>query len=156
MRTMQRFGRVLVAVVALVFVVETRVAHAIYMKLDSPGLAFPAGYPEAKRERISAVLGSKKCKFVGGHALNSFTTLIYQGNTRALNLFLDGLAKCRGLTIHVSFCKPTNSGHGLSGNDWSVHHHAGEANRFHVRINLASQQIDLEKLYLPDIRTAAE
>jgi hypothetical protein len=34
------------------------------------------------------------------------------------------------------------------GSDWSVSHEA-DANRFHVRVNLESKQIDLTKLYIP-------
>lgn len=156
MRPAQLFVLAFVAVVVLLLALEGRGGLASHTELDTPTVAFPANYSETKRERISAVLGSKKCKFVRGHALNFFTTLIYQGDTQALNFFLEDLAKCPGLTIHVSFLKPKDCGHALSGNDWAVHHSAGQADRFDVRINLSSQQIELEKLYLPDIHTANE
>ncbi len=133
----------------------TKMGTAAYWELDQPGVAFAATYPQADRDRVRAVLAAKKYKYVHGFAINSFTTLTYRGDTRALNSFLEELAACREVTIHVSFERPANSGHYLHDVDWAVHHQASE-NRFQVKINLASANIDLPSLYLPEIHSKGE
>jgi hypothetical protein len=128
-------------------------SRAAYGELDSPSVAFPTGYPKADARRVNAVLASEKVKFAGGHWLNSHTLIKYRGDTKALSGFLEELAKCPNLTIHVSFEKPQNSASYLEGIDWAVSHMAGEPGKYHILINLASDQIDLPSLYLPDIRS---
>jgi len=89
-------------------------------------------------------LNRKDCKFIGGMFINSFTTMYYKSDAKALNLFLDDLAHVPSAVLHVSFVK-TLPEPGTR----AVHHEAGD-NRFHVRVNLRSE-INTEDLYLPDI-----
>ncbi len=113
--------------------------------LDSPGVAFPAEYPKDAQDRVMAALNRKDCKFLGGTFVNWFTTLRYQGQTRALNLFLGDLAKCPGVAVHVGFKKLDDEC------DWRVGHDAQD-NCFQIEVNLNSKQIKLEDLYLPEAK----
>ncbi|MGB0582801.1 MAG: hypothetical protein ACPGVU_24210, partial [Limisphaerales bacterium] len=105
---------------------------------------FAAEYPEANRKKVMAALNREDVKFVGGRFINWFTTMWYDGDTKALNLFLDDLAHIPGVVLHVSFGKSVHPG------AWSVHHEAHD-NRFHIKVNLDSK-IKLAELYIPEIR----
>lgn len=121
-------------------------AFALAGELKQPGVALPEAFPEAAQKRINAALNRKDCQFLGGNFINWFTTLRYRSDTKTLNLFLDDLAHCYGVIVSVSFVKalPTEG-------DWHVHHDA-QANRFHVRVSLASEQVKLEDLVIPAIK----
>jgi hypothetical protein len=120
-------------------------AFALAGKLDSPGVAFMGGYPKDAQAKVMAVLTRADCKFLGGHFVNSFTSLRYQGETRALNLFLDDLVKCPGVTVQVGFKKLDDEC------DWRVSHEA-YPNRFHVEVNLNSKRVKIEDVYIPEIK----
>lgn len=119
----------------------TTPASALAGKLDQPGVAFSSGYPAEAQKKVMAVLNRKDAKFLSGHFVNSWSSLTYQGETQAANMFLEELAQCPGVTVSVSFKK-------LENGDWRVGHD-GHANRFQVEINLASPRLDLEKLVVP-------
>src|SRR5687768_10201828 len=74
-------------------------------EVDIPAVAHSASFPEKARLQIAAALKRDDCKFLGGSWLNSWTTLRYAGDTRALNLFIGGLAECPGVTVSVSLRK---------------------------------------------------
>jgi len=118
---------------------------AAYGTLTTPGVAFAKGYPAGAQARVMAALTRKDCKFLDGHWLNSWTNLRYAGDTLALNLFLDDLVKCPGVTVHVGFQKLDDD------SDWTVGHTA-HANRFQVAVNLNSKRVDVEKLYIPEYK----
>lgn len=126
-------------------------AFALAGELKEPGVAHAAGYPQAAQQQIAAALKRPDCKFLKGHFLNSHTSLLYAGETKALNQFLDGLAKCPGVTLHVSFVADPIPGEPC---DWVVAHDA-HANSFHVRVNLKSERIKLPELYLPEVKGPA-
>ena len=121
---------------------------ALAGELKEPGVAHAQGYPQAAQEQVRAALTRADCKFLGGRFLNSHTSLLYAGETKALNQFLDALAKCPGATLHVSFvATDTIPGEPC---DWHVSHDA-HANSFHIRVNLKSDRIKLPDLYLPSV-----
>lgn len=126
-------------------------ALALAGELKEPGVAFSQGYPEAARQQVMAALNRSDSKFLKGRFVNSFTSLFYAGETKALNLFLDDLAKCPGVTLHVSFTTDPIVGEQC---DWLVSHDAHE-NRFSVRVNLKSDRIKLPELYLPEVKGPA-
>lgn len=135
-----------VAVVILLASVAT--TFALMGELKEPGVAHAQGYPQVAQEQVRAALTRPDCKFLGGRFLNSHTSLLYAGDTKALNQFLDALAKCPGVTLHVSFVADPIPGEPC---DWHVSHMAHE-NRFHVRVNLKSARVKLADLHLPEVK----
>ncbi|MFT7640853.1 MAG: hypothetical protein ACI9G1_002597 [Pirellulaceae bacterium] len=113
-------------------------AFALGGKLDSPGVAFSSNYLQAAQKQVMAALERKECKFVSGSFVNWFTTLRYAGDTNAVNLMANDLAKCPGTTVTVTFKRLDEKC------DWTLFHVANE-NSIHIQINLNSQQIDIEK-----------
>ena len=105
---------------------------ALMAELKEPGVAHTTDYPKAAQEQVAAALKRPDYKFLKGHFINWHTSLLYAGDTKALNLFLDALAKCPGVTLHVSFVSDPIPGEPC---DWHVSHMAYE-NKFHVRVNL--------------------
>jgi hypothetical protein len=123
-------------------------AFGLAGELKEPGLAFPEGFSESARTNILASLRRPDSTFLGGHFISSFTSLKYGGETLALNLFLEGLAKCPGVVLSVRFQNegiPDDS-------DWMVSHMGalGDPGRLTVRVNLKSSRISLEKLVIPE------
>lgn len=128
-------------------------AFALAGNLTEAGVALPAGYPKAAQEQVMAALKRADCKFLKGHFINWHTSLRYAGETKALNQFLEALAKCPGVTLHVSFTTdplPRDDGQC----DWFVSHDA-HANSFHVRVNLKSERLKLPDLRLPVVKGPA-
>jgi hypothetical protein len=120
-------------------------ALALTQQLDQPGVAHPADYPEAAQKQVREALTRPDCKFLKGYFLNSHTSLLYAGDTKALNLFLDALAKCPGVNVRVSFAHAPASDEVC---DWMLAHDA-TMNAFHIRVNLDSKHIQLTELYIP-------
>lgn len=118
--------------------------------LTQPSVALPAEYSKAHGDKVYAALRRTDSKFLGGNWLNSFTSLRYSGNTRALGLFLEQLSECPGVSVSVSFFRP-GPGQDLESTDWQVAHDA-HSNSFNVRINLQSKTVNLEDLYVPPIK----
>jgi len=129
----------------LALVLATR-AFGLAGELNEPGLAFPQTFPESARTNITAALTRPDCTFLGGHFVNWYTTLKYNGETLALNLFLEGLVKCPGVTLAIRFQTdsiPIDC-------DWMVTHSADDPHRLTVHINQKSPRINLGKLFLPE------
>ncbi len=119
--------------------------------LKEPGIAFAQDYPEAARQQVMAVLNRPGSKFLKGSFVNWRTSLLYAGETKELNLFLGDLAKCPGVTLHVSFVADPIPGEPC---DWVVAHDSTR-NTFHVRVNLKSERIKLPDLSLPEVKGPA-
>ena len=126
------------------------VAHvlAAMRELTEPGLGFPDSFPAPARAKVEAVLQRPDCKFLGGFWLNSFTSLRYEGETVPLNLFLESLAECPGITLSIRF-----DNHSMKANcDWVVTQEPGDPTRLCVRINLNSSRVKLEDLVVPEMK----
>ena len=63
--------------------------------------------------------------------------------TVALNQFIDELAKCPGITVHVGFKRLPDADV-----DWRVGYDYFR-NSFQIEVNTGSQRVDLEALYIP-------
>ena len=133
------------AVVALLLSLAAPV-WALAGKLDTPGVALPAGYPATRQ--VMAALNRKGVTFVDGHFINAWTSLRYRGDTQAASQFLEDLVACPGVTLFVSFKQLPDDV------DWRVGHDAN-ANRFQVELNPASKRLDLEKLHIPPAKGPA-
>lgn len=141
MPTLRTFPR-LAATAALALTLAAPTLAALG-ELKTPDIPFPKDYPASARAQVEHTLNRKDCKFVGGAWLNSWTTLNYQGETVPLNLFIEELTKCPGVTVHVGFKRLPDEDV-----DWRVGHDFFH-NSFQVEVNTASKRVDLEKLYIP-------
>ena len=129
-----------------VFALTTHALAAARFDLKEPELAFPKGFPESARTNILAALRRSDCKFIGGSFINSFTSLKYGGNTLALNLFLKGLVKCRGVVLSVRF----HTDRAPEDCDWTVAHMASNPAEITVHVNLKSSRINVDELVIPE------
>src|SRR5687768_14401808 len=120
-------------------------AFAIAGELTTPAVAIPSRCSEAVRERMANILKHPDCKFLRGIFINRFTTLRYASDARALNLYLCELAHCPGLVLSVSFAKSLPQP-----GDWHVYHDP-HRNRFHVGVNLASENVKTRRVGRADI-----
>jgi hypothetical protein len=128
------------------------VANALagWRDLKEPGLGFPDSFPAAVQTQINAVLRRPDCKFLGGLSHNSGTVLRFEGETVPLNLFLESLAACPGITLSMRFNNPENANY-----DWTVEQGDFDSNGpggLCVRVNLKSPRIKIENLVVPDIK----
>jgi hypothetical protein len=141
---------VAVAFTALVSVVKP--VFALSVALDHPEIFFPKQYDQRKAEQALQVLRSKKLIFRGG--LISYwppdwsTTLVYGGNTKALNAFLTELSGVPGLRVKVSFSRDLDkeSGSALRSGSWWVKYSHVTPDVLTVRINLAAAEIVPDQL----------
>lgn len=111
-------------------------AFALAGELKDPGLAFPKDFPESARTTMTEALTHKDCTFLGGFFLNSFTNLRYQGETTALNHFLEGLMKCPGVILIIRF-QPENPTTPVN-YDWLLALTADQPHKLTVHINQKS------------------
>jgi hypothetical protein len=117
-------------------------------ELTKPGLGFPDSFPASARAKLEAVLQRPDCKFVGGMAHNAGTNLRYAGETRSLNLFLESLAECPGITLSMRFHSYTYLGEA----DWALEQDGFDPTHLCVRVNLKSPRIHFEDLVVPVIK----
>lgn len=134
------------AISFLLFLSVSTRAFALAGELKEPDIALPVGFSESTRTNVMAALRHPACNFSGGYFLNSFTSLKYEGNTSALNLFLDSFSKCSGVTLSIRF----NHEHATE-SDWLVAHNAQDPGRFTVHVNVQSKNIKVADLVIPDI-----
>ncbi len=139
-----------IAFLALIMGMVARV-FGLAGTLDQPGVAFPTNIPEADRKEMMDSLKHPDCKYIGGNFINSFTSLRYGGDTKALNLFLSGLLKTPGTSVSVLFSKEV----AVEGCDWMLSHSANQPRHFAVRVNLKSSHINLEELVIPEAKGPA-
>lgn len=120
-------------------------AFALGGKMQSGGdVSLPSNYPAAARKQIADALNSKDYKFQSGFFINWNSTIRYRGDTPALNVFLDRIAKCPAVKVFTTFKKLDDAC------DWRVNHD-GLSNTFQVVVNLRSQSTHLEDLVIPCI-----
>jgi hypothetical protein len=140
----QRATAALTALVALAAI--SSLASAASQSLDTPALSLGKNYPEADYQKIKQVLERKDCKYLGGGWLNKHTSLRYGGDTTALNHFIEALSLCPNVQVQVLFFQGP-----AVDCDWMVTHTA-PSNKLVVRINLASENVKMEALYLPPVK----
>lgn len=140
-----RIGPLAVGLFCLVASIPSALALGSF-DLEEPQLAFPKGFPESARVSILAALRRPDCRFVGGSFINSFTNLKYEGETRALNFFLDGLVQRPGVVLSLRFHTQRET----DDCDWFVTHLAGKPREFAVHVNLKSPRIKMDELVIPE------
>ena len=135
-------------VLAVLLLASTLRAFALAGELSEPGLAMPTNVPPAFSTNLTAAVTDAKVKFLGGNFVNGFTALRYGGETRALNGFLERLAKGPGVKLSVRFENCADE----QPQAWLLTHDAWhDAYAVCVRINLKSRRLQLADLVLPDV-----
>jgi hypothetical protein len=114
-------------------------------EVKEPSFGFPDSFPTAARDQITAALRRPDCQFLGGTSFFAGTILRYHGETVPLNLFLESLVACPGITVSLRFNTPENANY-----DWAVEQDGFEPTKLCVRVNLKSERIKVESLIVPD------
>jgi hypothetical protein len=157
-------NRVRIGVAAVGLLAAAGTALALSVPLQRPQIYFPKGYDEAQAEAIEAVLSEKRLQYVDGLYSHwppkRSTTLVYGGDTQALNTMLAGLGRVPGVKVRVTFARDLakECGEGHSAGNWWVVYAQNQPNVLTVRVNLASEAMDPETLeiWLPAPRPQAE
>jgi hypothetical protein len=134
-------------------------AMALSEELRSPRINFAKGYDQKRVDAVQAVLTNKDYHYRDG--LISYwppewsTTLVYAGETKSLNAFLEELSQNKGMHVRVQFSKDLSkeTGSALSAGSWFVNYRQTEPDAITVRVNLAAKDIDLAAL---ELRLAGE
>jgi hypothetical protein len=133
---------------------STKETHALTESLNHPRINFPKDFSPRLADAVHKVLRDDTFKFVNGGISywppEWSTTLVYDGNTRLLNVFLDDLRKIQGIKTRVTFAKDLGKEGGSSyrGASWWVKYKQTTPETITVRVNLAAKEIDAEKLDL--------
>jgi len=138
---------------ALLIIVPS--AFTLSQQLPSPEIFFSKTYPKEKSERVLVVLRAPEFKYLTG--LTSYwepdysTTLVYGGDTAALQSFLAALRKVEGLAVKVTSSRDLakETGSALVGGSWWVIYRHTSSDAVEVRVNRAAKELNVEKLDLP-------
>ena len=122
--------------------------------IDQPYLNLPLTYPEAAKQEVQDILRSPDLQFIKGHAQVRTTNLVYRSQTIPLNMLISKLSRCPDFKVHVTF-KKAESTHILHGFDFAVVQFSDET-KVNVIINVNSQNIDIERLSLPEVVSSSE
>jgi len=122
--------------------------------LHEPRLHFPKGYNANRAQQITAALKKPEAKFRDG--LVSYwepdwaTILVYGGDTKALQGQLADLSQIAGLQVKVTLSRDLakETGSALRSGSWFIQYRHTVPDVIEVRINLASDQVDLKQLEL--------
>lgn len=138
----------------LMLVLGVGLALALSLQLHEPEINFPKGYNASRAQQIVAVLKQPEAKFRDG--LISYwepdwaTTLVYGGDTKALQTQLAELGHIAGLRVKVTLSRDLSkeTGSALQSGSWFVKYRHTKPDVLELRVNLASDQIDLKQLEL--------
>jgi hypothetical protein len=130
------------------------VALALSEQLHEPKIRFPKGYNANRGQQITDVLKKPESKFLDG--MISYwepdwaTTLVYGGDTKALQTQLADLGRIHGLKVKVTLSRDLSkeTGSALQAGSWWVKYRHTAPDVLEVRVNLASDQIELKQLEL--------
>lgn len=134
-------------IIAAAFFCVTPAAHGIVLLLSSvKQIPFSSRYSEVTRNQIIEAFKHRECELIKGYAVNAVSTLIFTGNTTAINSQLQALSGCPGATVQVNFRKIDNNC------DWQVAYDAGTL-IFQFTVNLSSPRIFRNGLVVPPSRS---
>jgi hypothetical protein len=151
----------LIVAVAAALSLTAPTAWALSEEVTHPKIFFPKPFDEKKAEQIHRALRGEKLGFQGG--LISYweptwsTTLVYGGDTAALQTLLKDLSAVAGMRVKVSFSKDLSkeTGSALRAGSWWVKYSHVTPDVLTVRINLAAKEIDPSQLELWAVGEAA-
>ncbi len=150
-------------------------AEATILLLQSPSIDFKIDADKTLTAALQAVVKDKQFTFYGGGWYMGWgkehdgTTLIYQGDTKALEAFLNSLSRVKGLEVKIGLSSDlakdvspnwwkdagiAEASRHIEGGkpvaspvpSWSLSHSKEVTGRVEVRINLAAKDLKLERL----------
>lgn len=147
-------NRIILTLIFVTFAASAERALALSEELPRPRIFFPRGYSTNRAEQIQAVLGSGQFKYLGG--MTSYwppewsTTLVYAGDQQQLNAFLANLNEISNLSVRVTLSPDLSkeTGSALPSGSWWVKYSHTAPDTITVRVNLASESIERDKLEL--------
>lgn len=142
-------NRILVACAA--WMVAGASAFAWSGPLSVPTFTSPTNCPQAVSDQGSAALNRRDAKFVEGRFFGfQQHSMIYRGDTKALNGMLADLAACPRMLLTVAFV--TNL---TADADWSVGSQLSPSNfLFRVAVNTSSARVKLPEMVMPAVQGA--
>jgi len=140
--------------VAVALAATGNCAFGLSLSLPQPGIFFPHGYDTNRADQVLSVLRSDKFKYLGG--LTSYwepkwsTTLVYEGDAKALTTFLAALNAVKGMSVRLTFSSDLSkeTGSALQAGSWWVIYSHTMPDTITVRINLAAQSLGGDKFEL--------
>jgi hypothetical protein len=141
-------------IIAALLLAGVGAALALSEQLHEPKIFFPKSYNANKNQQITDVLKKPAAKFMDGMVSywepDWSTTLVYGGDTAALNDQIHDLSRIRGVRVKVTFSRDLSkeTGSALQAGTWWIKYRHTQPDVLEVRLNLASDQIDLKKLEL--------
>jgi hypothetical protein len=137
------------ATLAILFSVR---AWALSLMLPTPQITFPKDFSSQKAAAIEAVLSDKKYHYVNGiyshWPPNWYTTLVYEGDTKSLNTFLNSLRGVEAVHVRVTLSRDLSkeTGSALTAGSWWVIYSHVTPDVITVRINLSNKGLNLDDL----------
>jgi hypothetical protein len=129
-------------------------AFGLSLSLPEPQIFFPQGYDTNRANQVLSVLRSDKFKYLGGLTSywepDFYTTLVYEGDGRALTAFLAALNEVKGMSVRLTFSSDLSkeTGSALQAGSWWVIYSHTMPDTITVRINLAAQSFGGDKFEL--------
>jgi len=130
------------------------VTLALSIALPSPEIRFPQDFDAKTAAAMEGVLHDKQFKYIDGlysHWPPAWgTTLVYGGDTAALQAMIDRLSRVPKIHLRLTFSQDLSreSGTGHSAGNWWVMYSHQTPHVLSIRVNLAPGQIDISKLQL--------
>lgn len=141
----------ILALVALALAATVHFAFGLSSRLTRPEIFFPKNHDTNQVEQLHTALRSDRFKFLGG--LTSYwqpqwsTTMVYEGDGKSLNAFLESLNRIDGITVRLTFSHDLSKETGSAlqaGSWWAVYSHT-LPDTITVRVNLAAEALGGDK-----------
>jgi hypothetical protein len=146
--------RITLTLVAVALAATINCAFGLSLSLPQPEIFFPKGYDTNRAAQVLAVLRTDRFKYLGG--LTSYwepewsTTLVYDGDGKALAAFLADLNRVSVITVNLTFSSDLSqeTGSALRAGSWWVKYSHTRPDTITVRVNLAAQALGRDKFEL--------
>jgi hypothetical protein len=140
--------------VAVALAATINCAFGLSLSLPQPEIFFPKGYDTNRAGQVLSVLRSDRFKYLGG--LTSYwepefsTTLVYDGDGKALTTFLAALNEVKGMNVRLTVSSDLSkqTGSALQAGSWWVKYSHTMPDTITVRVNLAAEALGRERFEL--------
>jgi hypothetical protein len=152
---MNRMKRIItLTLVAVAMSATINCAFCLSLRLPQPEIFFPKGYDTNRAGQVLSLLRSDRFKYLGG--LTSYwepefsTTLVYDGDGKALKTFLAALNEVRGMSVRLTFSSDLSkeTGSALQAGSWWVKYSHTMPDTITIRVNLAVEALGRDRFEL--------